>query len=623
MKHGFMIIGVATLTALFYAGDVASAQSNFDTWAKAVSSQNNSTAAAETGDPQLQWTAPDGRRIHLTVKVPRPLTSAPIVNLPAVPEGADARPYFEAALARVRATKAGRLVIPKATYVFRSMGGDGQLVIHDLSDVTIDGSGSTFVFMLNKTGIYLTKSKRVELTNIAVEFGLKMGAMATMVTKDGQNVLQFDPEYPVTEKDSIGHISEYDRAAKSFVPGGQRVYSPPGSATSPKYIGDQSYTSQAFQNKALAGKSFVVFQHWYGGSAIQIQDTYGPNQNEDIILDHVTVYSGPGMGIVAYGVKRGLGIFNSQVTVKPGSLISTEYDALHMLLVGGDVFIRDNLISGQGDDGINLNNPVTPIIKTDNEGKNLTLGIFSRFMQANDRLSFFDNTNKFLGISQIVSAPVFQGGPNNWYYSLTLKDPIAGLTTANLVRDMDLVNSRVAVVNNRIENCQCHAILVGTPNTLIEGNQITNTSANPIRLLTNLGSFKEGVGAINVLVRKNNIISSGVDAGLHLMKWSAISAYAATPTGISNMPSNKFLDIVDNTITNAAQGCITVASSVAVHISGNTCNSTNRLNPGGAGITVVNSGNVILNQNKRTGSSTGGIFVDPASTTNIQGQTTY
>jgi hypothetical protein len=584
-------------------------------WLTQISQQNISPATAITGDSQLNWTGPDGRNIQLVVKSPNPAASAPTVTLPSVPSGADARPYFDTALAQVRAQGAGRLVIPTGTYTFKTLGTSslGHLVIQGLTDVTIDGGGSTFIFTQNADGIFLSTSQRVQLTNFSIQYSLQMAALATMQTQSGQNVLVVDSQYPVTAANGIGHISEWNRTTNSFVLGGQRVYTP-----TITYAGNQTYTSPQFQGSSLAGKSYVIFQHYYGGIALDIEDSAGPSQAEDITLNNVTINSGPGMGIRAYGMKRGLGIWNSKITALSGSLISTEYDALHIIVVGGDVYLHDNLFSNQGDDAINLNNPVTPILSV--SGTNLQLSTYSRFIQKYDLLSFFDPNNNLLGTAQAAGSPQMVTGLT---YNLAISNSVLNVDTTSYIRDMNLVDSRVAVINNTIQNCQCHGVLVQIPNALVQGNTFTNLTANAIRLIGNLGSFLEGTGAINVSVLNNNISYTGTDSGLHLMPWSALSLYFYTDSGLASVVSNQYINVIGNTISNAEMGCITVGSSQFVNVTSNTCNSTDTIQSGSASISVLDSSQVTINQNQRTGSTTGGISVDTATTSGITVQATY
>jgi hypothetical protein len=623
---GFALFPVVACLAQTPATD-APAKETFQTWAKELVSANNSPVAAEPGDHTMGWVGPDGRKIKLTVKVPRPLAKAPTVTLGTVAEGEDARPAFDKALAEVRATHAGKLVIPKGTYVFKTIGSRnmGHWEISGLTDVTIDGGGSTLVFAQNRNAIEINNCHRMALKNLNIEFSLKMAALGTVVEQAGGNVLKIDPEYPVTAADTMGHMSEYDRALKTTIPGGLRAYTPPGSKEQPKFIGDQTYTSPSFQQKGMAGKSFLVFQQWYGGAAIEVKEVVGPTQSEDLIFDGLNLYSGPGMGFFVMGMKRGLGIWNCKVIRKEGALISIEYDAIHVLLAAGDISIHDNILMNQGDDGINLNNPVHPVAKIEPDGKNVVLSTTSRFIQKGDKLVAFDETNTLLGSAVVTEVPKPLGGPNNQWNGFVLDRPIPGLTLRSLIRDNSLVNSRVAIVHNTIGDCGCHGLLVQVPNVLVQDNTFNNTKANAIRLIANVASFKEGTGAINVLVKNNTINGSGLDSGIHGMRWAAIATYGFGKDGVTSEPANSYIDILGNMISNAQQGCITVSSAEHVNVIGNVCKDTN-LTPAyhrTPSIVVNNSKFVVLKENKRSGTWTGEMSVDPATTKEIQTQASY
>jgi len=599
------------------------AQTAFDSWAALASQQVVTPVAPKSPGSHLNWTAPDGRKVSLAVLTPA--TSSSAVTLAAVPQGADARPYFDAALAQVRSQHANTLIIPPGTYVFNSLGanGWGHLVVQGLQDVTISGTGATLVFTLNQTGIFLTQSQRVEIEGLRIQYSLHMASLGTIVQHNGQNVLVIDRAYPVSSADSIGHLAEYDRSTKSFVLGGPTIYTPPGASYDPVYVGNQTYTSPSFQGSEFVNMSFVVFHHWYGGVAILMEDSPSPGQLEDVILKNVTINSGPGMGVVAYGIKRGLGIWNSRIVAKPGALISTEYDGVHVLIVGGDVSLIGNTIANQGDDAINLNNPISPVVSVDSTGVNLVLSTYSRFMSQGDTLAFFDSSNNFLGTATITSALTNLGGLNDQYRGMTIDHPITGLSNTSVVRDIALIDSRVAVEKNVIRDCQCHGILVQTPNTIVSDNSFSNTYGSAINMLTNIGNFVEGVGAINVIASDNTITTTGAVAGIGGMPWSAINLYGFNAhVSVSAVPVNKYVEIANNTITGSAQGCITVASSELVSVTGNQCPSDNMMASSMLGASILAATDVSFEQNKRTG-STKGLYIDSSSTSGIVSQSNF
>jgi len=585
-------------------------------WMSDVSQQNTSPVTAVSGDAQLSWTAPDTRTINVVVKAPAPAAGAPTVTMGSVPTGADARPYFDAALSLAASEHAGLLAIPTGTYTFKSLGTGslGHLQILGQSDLVIDGQGSTLIFTQNANGVVIDTSQRVELTNFTIQYSLptQMYWIGTMSSTTPYTITPI-AGYTVTSADTIGHMVQYNPATSSFVHGNVAVYSPASLA----FTGT-GFTSSSF-NSSDAGKTFMVFDHYYGGVAINIETYNAPSQMQDITLNNITINSGPGMAIFAYGVQRGLGIWNSHILPAAGSLISTEYDAINIPYVGGDIYIHDNVIGYEGDDALNLNNLMLPVVST--SGTSLVLGQYSRFVQQNDLLSFFDASNTFLGMAQVTAPPVALGGLN---WSFTLSNSVSGVTTSSIVRDMNLVNSRTAVVNNTIENCQCHGMLIQDPNVLVQGNTLNNTLADGIKLITNVGSFKEGTGAINVLVQNNTINTTGIDADIpNTSFYGGIYVYGGTNSGLTSTVSNQYINIQNNTISNTDQDCIVVASAQYVNVTSNQCVSNNLTTSGSPSIYILKSNNVTVSGNTRTGTSTGAISVDSTTTSNITVQSTY
>lgn len=597
------------------AGEAA--EKAFDDWVALATANATSPVSAGPSDRSISWDAPNGQKVYLAVRNPHPRSEAPTVTLANVPAGADARPYFEDALARVRSQRAGYLLIPPGTYEFKSLGQDrlGHLVIRGLSDVTIQGEQATLRFTQNANGIYLTENTRLKIEGVKVDYALHTASLGTIQSAPSGNVLVIDPRFPVTRDDAVTYLSEYDPVARNWVKGGQRIILPPDSPTPATYTGNQTYESAAFK-RATPGKTFVVFHHWYGGVAIKIADVTPALQSEDLTFERVTIFSGPGMGILAYGMKRGLAVVDSTIAPRGDSAspISTEYDAVHILIAGGDVIIENNHISGQGDDGINYNNPVHPVVSARGDGTRVTLSAYSRFIRPGDTLAFFDADAGFIGKS-IVTGITPQGGLNN---EVSLAAPVRGIDASSVARDLNLINSRYVIDGNTIARCQCHGILLQAPFGLVTHNSISDTAFNGIRLLTNVGSFKEGVGAFAVIVQNNTIANTGPDSSLN-MPWAAISSYGAIRnSAVTVNPVNSDLEIVENRIVNVAQGCITVLGGRRVKIAGNTCSAGGESGDATPAISVRNSAGVVLERNELSGRFTGKVAVEQSTTRNVR-----
>lgn len=577
----------------------------FVEWVRLASRETVSPATAEAGDIGKRWTAPDGREVQLVVKRPRARTDAPVVTMAAVGPEEDARPAFDAAIAEVRARGAGRLVIPRGLYRFKSIArlGTGHALIENLADLTIDGRGATFLFALNQPGLFITQARRVAVLGLTLDSALHITSAATVVARNGQNLLVIDRDFPVGEKDPVHYISEYDIDAGKWLQGGQTLILDPGSTKTPAvFLGEQTYTSAAFQ-RLRPGTRALVYHYWYGSPSIRLHGVPGAAQNEDIVFDGLTIHTSPGFGIFAYGMRRGLAVINSTIAPRPGDRlpISTTYDAIHIIGGSGDVQIAGNRIAQHGDDAINLDSAVNPVVSVSADGRTLRLGKHSRLLAQDDEMAFFDRTGRHLGVARISARPK---PLENGDHEVLLDHAVPGVAAHSVGRSLSLLSSRFDVSGNTIEDCGCHALVAQVPNGLIENNTMRNLAGNAIRLRADVGYWGEGVGAFNVAVRRNTIVNSGIDRAA-MAPWSAITVYGGAQGGAAVFPVNGNIQIADNVVRGAQQGCITVSAAVGVQVLRNQCEETNAAERGQPSITVLNSADVVLRGNRRTGAGTG------------------
>lgn len=539
-------------------------------------------------------------------------------------DGQDAWPALAAALDRVRQAGGGTVQLRKGVYRFPNLlkGAPRHLELTGLHDVLIDGHGATLVFTRNADGVLVSKSQRLKLTDVTIEFDLRTSSVARLVEREGRRLLEVDAAFPVSGADEIHQLVEFDPKTTRWPAGGQRLLFPPGAADAPVFEGDQRYSSAAFA-KLDVGKTFSVHHHWYGGAAVKVQDAPGPDEAEDIVIDRVTVRNAPGMAFVGYGIKRGFAVVGSQVLPAPGAQapLTAEYDAVHIQQVGGDVLIAGNRIAQQGDDGVNVNSVVQPVVSVGADRRELVMGRYSKFISKGDRLAFFDDANTWLGTARVITQPQAVGGLN---YRVTIDADIPRLDEKTLARDLDVITNRYVVVDNEIGPCPCNGVLAQAPNGLVAGNTIHDVNHVGIKLLANTGFFQEGSGAFNVVV-KNNVLTNtgaGLQDRLGPGDWGAISIYGQGRAGLHRAATNQNIDVVGNQISGATQACIVVTSSRQVRIAGNVCADTNAIRTGPS-ISLFNVEGATLDGNRRSGTRTGALRMDAATVRAAASQPPY
>lgn len=586
--------------------------------------QSVSPAPHQEGDQRIDWTGPNGRDVRVVVRAPRLTPQMPRVQVQPPSANQDAAALIEQALTTLRAAGGGTLVLAPGTYRFsrfdRARG--CHLCLLDLVDVSIEGPGAGFVFTADGDGVLLTRSRRVRLADIAMRFDLRTSSIGRIVERQGRKQLVLEEGPPVSASDGVRQLVEFDPPSGRWPQGGQRLLFPPGAKDLPVLEAPQTYASPAF-SRLDAGRSFTVHHHWYGGAAVKALDVRGPHQNEDITLQGLHILNAPGMAIIGYGVRRGFAVLRSQVGPQgqPCAGLSAEYDAVHVQYVGGDVLVANNRFACMGDDAINVNSPVTPVMERGTDGSAPVLGRYSRFIRHGDRLAVFDTDNRWLATVQADADPVPLGGLD---HRVRVEPPLPDARSRLLVRDLEMATNRYALLDNDIGPCACNGILAQAPNGLIRGNRIHGASHAGIKLLSNTGVFQEGTGAVNVRVADNEVRGSGLGPTLRLGRgdWGAISVYGLGPAGLHRAGTNGDLVLTGNRIAGTSQACIAVTSSRRVLIEGNSCADSNQARPGPS-LRVLESREVRLLGNVRSGATSGAIEIEASSAGWVLPQRTY
>ena len=524
----------------------------FDEWSKIAQGRLDSPAIDGITE---QWTGPDGKQIKLAVRQPVINSATEIIIYPVV---GDARPVFELAIAKARAEKINKIVVTHGVYNFLSTDTTGQhMLFSKAKDLLVEGNGASLRFFKNMNGIVIRQSQRVRLQNMTLSFALKSSSWGTI---DGSGQLVVDAA--VTAADKIYQIAQVDSDGV-FIPVGIRLIMPPGKEA-PTYVGNQSYSYSGF-SKITPGTRFFVMHQWYGGSAIKIDGDRDALMTEDITFSGINIHSTPGMAVAVTGLKRGFAFVNSMLVPNPGSINvgGPLWDGIHVSSGGGDILIKGNQFVGLGDDAINISNPINPVVSVvDNK---LLLSSSSRFIDQSDELAYFNTDGGYLGKGVVLS--VIDRGAGKFEFEM---DSIAA--GAFVVRDINLIASRYAMVDNVFDNLNVHGVLAQIPNGLISGNTFSRLGKNAIRLLSSIGPWLEGVGAFNVAVRGNDIASGGIDSGFGV-NWAAITAYGQKSDGnLSDTLFNDNIEVSGNTITGVAQNCVSISNTKNAIINNNICN---------------------------------------------------
>lgn len=576
-----------------------------------------SPAQAATGDLVSAWRGPSGQNTRVVVRQPLEDAKRPVVAVRAPRAGEDAGPLLQAALDAAKQAGARRIVLEGTRYtVHPNAKRSTHLLLEGVSDLTLDGRGATVLFAGPGDGLRIRESARVRLLQLTLGYTTRCSSLAETRRDGERTVLHVDTRHPVSAQTPLHQVTEYDRVNKRWVPGGRRIILLPDSATPARLIAPQTYHSETF-NRLPVGRTFALFHSWYQGAVIRIEDEPGPKQSQDITLERVTIASGPGMGVLAYGLKRGLALIDSRVQADDaltGNPLSTNYDALHVLISGGDTLIQRNRFADHGDDAINLSTPQSPIVSVDEAGSRLTLSKYSRFLRPGQAVTLVNPNGQVMGNTTVARSPEPRGG---LLYQVVVMPALPEAQMGWVIRPLALQGGRFDISDNRFERFNGHAVLAQQGRGRVHHNEVESINRNAVRLLADTGRWNEGAGAIDVAVTDNRFVDTAIDE-IPSVPWSVITAYGGGKGGLVDGLVNADLLIAGNTVRGAQQGCITVANSLRATVTGNLCIDTNLRHPGEPSIRIERSSEVVVKGNARQGSSTGGVSARENHSTRIE-----
>ncbi|MDR6790418.1 hypothetical protein J2Y58_003801 [Sphingomonas sp. BE138] len=582
-------------------------------WAEMATANRHSDAVG--AGVTLGWNGADGQPVSVAVVAPR-LAGRPVEAI--APAAGDNGPAIRAALEKLPASGGGTLRLAPGTY--RVAASSPAVMLEGLNDVLIDGRGARIVFATWGDGFMIRNAARIAIKGLSLGYAQPAVIAATVRRTGSGNQLELDPGQRDLPGRAIAYqVTGYDRASGTALPGGRRLLLGRGGAALNPAAGGRLTLASATLDQFADGDAVEIKLAYYKGAAIRIADTDKP-VTHDVTIDGVTVSDSAGAAIAVDLMGRGLAVLNSRIGVRTGrsSIVTIAYDALHVTAMTGDILLRDNVFTASGDDAINLGSPIFDVATG---GGATTLATKTGGVYPGAELAFFDSGLRWLG-----NARISERGPRDAAnrMKVSLDAPLPAGT--RYARNMALLASRYAVVGNDVSRCQCHGLLVQGPNGLVRENRFAGLRANAIRLVVSAW-WHEGSGAQNVVVERNQVRDTG-DDGRRGVVWAAITAYGELGDGggqnqppVARQPLNGGLLIRDNDIAQVAQGCISIASSADVRLSGNRCAAVNQaLDRGQLMVERSDAAAGLRRMPAKTAylASGDGVWIDPLSTTDVR-----
>jgi hypothetical protein len=298
-----------------------------------------------------------------------------------------------------------------------------------------------------------------------------------------------------------------------------------------------------------------------------IKDAANTHTSSDIVIDRVTIHGASGVGIDAERMGRGLALVNVTIQARPGGPpLSTEYDGVHLTSFGGDLIMRNNVIRDQGDDAINVSSVIHEVSNPQAGAASVYLTHRAAVLAVGDALAFFDGSGAYVFSANVLS---LSASGSSALVQLDKPLPQGDVVYA---RNLNLLGSRVVIRNNTIGPCGCHGVLVQTPHSVLEKNTFTSLQFSPVRVLTSLDPWLEGVGPFNVAVQDNVMNDTGGESSQSVPQ-AAISVYMQSGSVMTDVAPGADVAILRNAMQGVAQDCIYADGVQNLTVQGNSCQS--------------------------------------------------
>jgi len=524
----------------------------FGAWADRLMRDRVSPIVAASGDLTQVWQGADGKQARVVVRLPR-TAGKPTVSIAVPANGADATPVFETAIARLKAQGGGILAVAPGEYRFKTLNrterpGSGHILLNQASDIDVQAKGATFVLDQDDDGFYLQDCQRIRIQGATIRASRAMsGTGRIQAVPSGGYKLVLDKTLP--DGLSINWVRPMNEGSHTWPYSRVRAIFNPATTAQPTRIDSRTFQSSAFN--VLPDKQFVSVKFaYYGGRGVYIRDS-DTGTNDDITLDGVKIGSVGGIGVLVYSHGRGFAMINSTIVADDGVPYSSNYDAFHVISAGGDILLRGNSFSNNGDDHVNIRSLIHKVSGV--SGDNATLTNQSRIVRAGDEMAFFDVNGDYIG-TRLVASVLSTSSADKRQFAF---QPGIALSTAVYARDVQATPKRFAVYRNTFTDSSGRAILLQGADGLAEGNTI-RVPSTAIKLMTSYEQYLEGGGAVNVRVTANTIQNGYAEQGFSYVLGSITAMAELVLNKLTVNPQNGPLRIDHNVFTSPKVPCVKI-----------------------------------------------------------------
>jgi hypothetical protein len=452
------------------------------------------------------------------------------------------------------------------------------LILHVVTDLILDGRGSTFVIQEPSAGFLTMNScHRILVRNFIIDYdplphtvGTVLAINETAGTFDLQIMEGYLPPEDDTDPQSV--IGHWGCLMNPDVPGRLKTGVSNHFFTESTYseVGTNTYRLTLQTAYLWRISDFEVNDIFVKHERVNTAPLLGSFDSSDITLKGNTNFAAPGAHL-AGSFCNSVNVLDSSSLLKPGRYTSASADSVHTRNFRVGPWVEGCIFEGQFDDAINIYG--APMFVTEQPKPDQVILVSDAHdNQVGDTLSFFDAQSGLPVSTATILGAEFDFSILGW--RVDLSEPVGplspGLEKSNTtVYNLDRVSNHFVVRDNTFRNSRRYGTWIKAHHGLIENNLYEGLSSSPITLHNEPG-WPEGLNVERILIRNNVLKASGFEYGYLSNHSGAIEAFLhKLPSDESPWIGHREVRIEGNTITDWEGVAIKVHNAADVIVKDN------------------------------------------------------
>ncbi|MFC1694403.1 right-handed parallel beta-helix repeat-containing protein, partial [Candidatus Latescibacterota bacterium] len=512
-----------------------------------------------------------------------------VVDYGAVPDdGVNDTAAVQAAIEACREHPGAELVFSAGTYDF-SGDTNPRLRLDGFTGLTIDGNGAEFIGHDLATLFRISNCNVLTFRNFTVDWNpLPFSAGKVIEVGDTYFDLEVIEPHTAQARLRVEGILGYDPEKRRLATRGVDIYQT-GFEKTTEVI--RPGVMRVYVEKRLPEKgTWVNIRH-----QIYSYNTFTFSKCANIILNDITIYACPGMGLYAHDSSNfTLTRFNVMIRPETGRWMSSTADATHFNNCRGSITLEECLFEGMGDDATNIHGAYMAVDERLGE-KTVALKTgrgrrMPSYVRVDDILEFSSPVENPLQpyIENVVISVI--PDEQNRRLIVEVADTLPGQTSRG-----HIVGNISTTPSARILNCttirnRARGMLIKTRDVVIEDCVYEDVSGSALLIRADANYWWESIGTRDIMIRNNRFIrcNFGTARREGIINITAqAKEYGLAPAGV-----HRDITIEHNEVIDADGSALHVGSSDGVVVRNNTFHRVQD-----SAVSIRDSRNVIITAN--------------------------